>query len=111
MTDEEVLDKAIELLRAGWTRGTTRRVERGRWPWQKRYLYCATGAVTAAVAGGDLCDYHQDERITNLLDAKVLEANSQLGKAVAKSIASYNDLFAENVEDVIKIFEKVKADL
>lgn len=106
MTDEDVLNKAIELLRAGWARGVTHRARRVR-PWRVLHSYCATGAVNAAIVGAEICDYYQSERLVDLLDNKTWEVtNHRVG-----AISVYNDLHAEDVEDVVKIFEKVRADL
>lgn len=107
MNDEEVLNKAIELLRLGWIQGRSYKVLRGPWPWQKRYLYCATGAIDAAITGASHRDYIQSIRLCNLLDSKTWEVTNE----ECSSVARYNDVFAENVENVITILEKVKADL
>ena|SRR5882757_8793574 len=112
MTDEEVINKAIELLRAGWTKFNSHKVIRTGWIFKKEHhSYCATGALNAAVRDGEKyktwIQQKQYNHLENLLNFKLKES---FGSSRWHNIQDYNDSAAD-VEDVITIFEKVRADL
>lgn len=113
MTDEEVIDKAIELLRAGWAKYNSHTITKtGRIFKKEHHSYCATGALNAAVQNGEFCknwdQQVQYNRLENLLNFKLRES---FGDSLWRNIQDYNDSVATDVEDVIIIFEKARAEL
>lgn len=109
MTDEEVLDKSINRLKEGWTKG-------------RSFSYtdtgmnvCATGALmlsvfnTLTLLSEDVSENSQFARIFHLLNNKATELMDLPIRGLG--IIYYNDRIAQSVDDVITVFEKVRADL
>lgn len=118
MKISELADRAIEKLNQGWTTGASARGADGFAVIASdsaAVSWCALGAITAVTGNYDCYDGLELRRWANrkALEAMGYKTRAELVEAThtqLDDVAYFNDRVAKDKQDVIALFEKIRAE-